>query len=240
VSRARRGIASPLTRTAFRTAVASVCDPAYASGAQRYMKSELPYLGVRMPDLRRSWRSVLVEHTLRSPEELDAAIRELWDEAEYREERYTALALVDRYPQWVTLELLERLIVEGAWWDYVDMLARRVGELLRRDPSVADAMRGWSTDADRWKRRVSIICQLGFKADTDLGLLYDCIEPNLADREFFVRKAVGWALRDYAWHDPDEVARYVDANEHRLSGLSRREATKNLAGLRANPERRRR
>lgn len=206
-------------------------DPAYAAGAQAYMKSDLPYLGVRMPVLRRSWRSLLPAHPLHDGAELAEALGELWDRAEFREERYTALALVDRYPQWVTLPLLERLIVEGAWWDYVDMLARQVGRLLRREPSTAAAMRRWSREANPWKRRVSIICQLGLKQDTDLALLYDCIEPNLDDRDFFVRKAIGWALRDYAWHDPVEVERYVREHEGRLSGLSRREATRNLARL---------
>jgi 3-methyladenine DNA glycosylase AlkD len=129
------------------------------------------------------------------------------------------------------LPLVERLVIEGAWWDYVDNLAGCVGELLPNDPSLAAAMREWSHDENLWKRRVSIICQLGRKEQTDLVLLYDCIEPNLGDREFFVRKAIGWALRDYAWHDPHEVDRYVRENAERLSGLSRREATKNLARL---------
>ncbi len=206
-------------------------DPAYAVGAQAYMKSELPYLGVRMPALRRVSRSLLAAHPLASREELIASLHELRDDAEYREERYTALALLERYPEWVTLPLLERLVVEGAWWDLVDTLARRVGDLLRRGPAVAAEMRRWSTDPDLWKRRVSIICQLGFKSDTDLPLLYACIEPNLDDREFFVRKAIGWALRDYAWHDPCEVDRYVREHADRLSPLSRREATKNLQRL---------
>lgn len=195
------------------------------------MKSALPYLGVRMPSLRRAQRSIFAEHPLETEDELDAELRELWDEAEFREERYTALALLDRYPDWVSLPLLERLIVEGAWWDYVDTLARRVGDLLRRDHSVAEAMRAWSRDENMWKRRVSVICQLGFKEQTDLELLYDCIEPNLGEREFFIRKAIGWALRDYAWHDPHEVDRYVREQADRLSPLSRREATKNLARL---------
>jgi 3-methyladenine DNA glycosylase AlkD len=195
------------------------------------MKSEMPYLGVRMPDLRRAWRTLLDEVPVRDETEFQTALHELWDEAEFREERYTGLALLERYPEYVTLPLLERLIVEGAWWDLVDTLAKRVGELLRRDHRLTAEMRRWSCDPNLWKRRVAIICQLGFKSDTDLGLLYDCIEPNLADREFFVRKAIGWALRDYAWHDPREVDRYVWEHADRLSGLSRREATKNLARL---------
>lgn len=227
-----RGVAGAAAlRAALRTAVEGARDPAYAVGAQAYMKSELPYLGVRMPALRRAWRAVLPAHPLRDEAELEAALDLLWTKAEFREERYTALALVERHHQLVTLPLLERLIEEGAWWDYVDMLARQVGRLLRDDRSVAASMRRWSRGANLWKRRVSIICQLGFREDTDLELLYDCIEANLDDREFFVRKAIGWALRDYAWHDPVEVDRYVREHESRLSGLSRREATKNLARL---------
>ncbi len=220
-----------MLREALRREVQPVRDPAYAAGAQQYMKSAMPYLGVRMPDLRRAWRNVFEANRLQSEDQLRAELRELWDDAEFREERYTALALLDQYPQWVSLSLLERLVVEGAWWDYVDPLARKVGALLRHDRSLAPAMRAWSIDADMWKRRVSILSQLGFRDETDLDLLYDCIEANLADRAFFIRKAIGWALRDYAWHDPREVERFVAENAGRLSGLSRREATKNLSKL---------
>jgi len=121
------------------------------------------------------------------------------------------------------------MIVTGAWWDYVDEVAHHVGYLLRAHPEkIGPAMRKWSADKDMWKRRVSIICQISFKKDTDLDLLYANIEPNLADRTFFIRKAIGWALRSYAWTNPEEVARYVAANEARLSGLSKREALKNI------------
>ena len=89
-------------------------------------------------------------------------------------------------------------------------------------------LRTWANDADMWKRRTAILCQLGFKRDTDLDLLYACIEPSLERREFFLRKAIGWALRQYAWTDPKEVRRYVKANRDRLSPLSIREATKNI------------
>jgi 3-methyladenine DNA glycosylase AlkD len=218
-------------REALRREVEPYRDADYAEGAQRYMKSSMPYLGVRMPDLRRAWRVVFVSCPLAREAELRDALRELWDEAEFREERYTAIALVGRYRQWATLPLLERLVVEGAWWDLVDPLARQVGRLLRGDRLVAGEMRRWSRDANLWKRRVSIICQLGFKDGTDMALLRDCIEANLGDREYFVRKAIGWALRDLAWHDPWTVDRYVREHENELSPLSRREATKNLARL---------
>jgi 3-methyladenine DNA glycosylase AlkD len=130
------------------------------------------------------------------------------------------------------LPVYEEMIVTGAWWDYVDEVAAgRVGAyLLRAHPAlVKPLMLAWSTDAHLWKRRTSLIGQVGFKRETDLDLLYACIEANLADRDFFIRKAIGWALRQYAWTDPEEVRRYVTANAARLSGLSRREALKNIA-----------
>jgi 3-methyladenine DNA glycosylase AlkD len=127
------------------------------------------------------------------------------------------------------MPVLEEMIVSGAWWDYVDALAHVVGELLSSYPKeIRPVMRSWSRDSDPWKRRVSIICQISLKRDTDLKLLYANIEPNFADRDFFIRKAIGWALRAYAWTDPREVARYVRAHEAELSGLSRREALKNI------------
>jgi 3-methyladenine DNA glycosylase AlkD len=89
-------------------------------------------------------------------------------------------------------------------------------------------MRRWARDSDTWKRRSAILCQLGFKRDTDLRLLYDCIEPNVTHQDFFIRKAIGWALRQYAWTDPRAVRRYVKANKQRLSPLSVREALKNV------------
>jgi 3-methyladenine DNA glycosylase AlkD len=194
-----------------------------------YMKSAMPFLGVPAPARARVLR------TAGAATDFRANAAALWDAAEFREERYVALALLERHRrelELADLPLLARLIVERAWWDYVDELAHRVGDLRRRHPAeLAATMREWSRDENLWKRRVSIICQVGHKAETDLPLLYDCIAPNLADREFFIRKAIGWALRDYAWTDPAEIGRYVREHESELTGLSRREATKNLARL---------
>ena len=162
-------------------------------------------------------------------------MRALWDEAAFREERYAAIALVRRpaYRRWATertaIPLLRHLIVTGAWWDYVDDLATHcVGPILAAHPDEASRMRAWAADDDLWLRRTAILAQLHFGADTDRRLLIDCIEPNLADREFFIRKAIGWALRQFARTDPDWVAAVVTAWGDRLSPLSRREALKHL------------
>lgn len=204
---------------------------------QRYMKSDLPYHGVRMPALRRTCRELFAAHPLESREEWEEAIRALWREATHREERYAALALLsDRtYAAYRTpeaLPLVEELAVDGAWWDLVDWLAHVTRHILVSDrEAVKPVLRAWSKDDDLWKRRIAIIAQLGLEGETDVALLLDCIEPNLDDREVFVRKAIGWALRDYAWHDPHWVALTVAELGDRLSPLSRREATKNLGRL---------
>jgi 3-methyladenine DNA glycosylase AlkD len=204
---------------------------------QKYMKSELPYLGVRMPVLRRACRDVFAAHPLETRAEWEQAIRTLWREAAAREERYAALALLSdpRYAAFRspgTLPLVEELVVEGAWWDLVDWLAHVTRHILVSDrEAVKPVMRSWSKDASPWKRRVAILSQLGLEGETDVALLLDCIEPNLDDRDPFVRKAIGWALRDYAWHDPAWVALTVGELGDRLSPLSRREATRNLGRL---------
>jgi 3-methyladenine DNA glycosylase AlkD len=171
-----------------------------------------------------------------------------------------------------SIPMFEEMIVTGGWWDYVDAIAtHQLRDVLQADPGRMSAlMRRWARDANMWKRRASILCQIGCKRQTDLALLYDCIEPSIGDLrarrkakgqsrnagdpepkaqsrkpgghkpgaapdegprmedQFFIRKALGWALRQYARVDPKEVERYVKANRARLSGLSIREALKNL------------
>ena len=201
---------------------------------QAYMKSAMPYYGINLPDVRALSKKVFAEAALTSCQQWQDAVLDLWRNARYREERYAALELLSakQHRDCLTpamMLVLEEMIISGAWWDLVDGIAPVIGVLLRKYPrEIRPVMRQWSTDPNLWKRRVSIICQLSFKRDTDLELLYANIEPNLADREFFIRKAIGWALRQYAWTDRKEVARYVAEHESQLSGLSRREAIKNI------------
>ena len=218
-----------------RRALAEAADPARAPQMQAYMKSAMPYRGVSAPLLKQLCRDAFKAHPLDSAAEWQRVVLELWRDAGFREERYAAVMLTQarayrHFQTFSSLPMLEEMIVTGAWWDYVDALAtQRLGDLLRRHPGpMKKAMRRWSRDEDLWKRRSAILCQIGFKRDTDLDLLYACIEPSLASGEFFLRKAIGWALRQYAWTDPDEVVRYVRAQGDRLSGLSRREALKNV------------
>jgi 3-methyladenine DNA glycosylase AlkD len=165
---------------------------------------------------------------------LVATALELWRGAEFREERYLAIDLTGHqaYAAWQDeslLPLYEEMIVTGAWWDYVDEVAiRRVGPLLRgARPRLTPTMRAWSTDADPWRRRTSIICQVGAKTATDTALLADTITANIDDPGFFLRKAIGWALREYSKVDDEWVGEFV-AGHPELSALSRREASRYL------------
>ena len=201
---------------------------------QAYMKSAMPYLGVSSVPRRAALKAVFVGIDWPDSAAWRRDVLAIWRGAEYREERYAAIELAGaraakRFQTIDALPMYEEMIVTGAWWDYVDEIAgHRLWDLLRNNrAAMTGRMLAWSTDADLWKRRSSIICQLPAKAATDLDLLYACFEPSIGSTEFFLRKAIGWALRQYAWTDPDEVARYVAANADRLSGLSQREALKN-------------
>lgn len=199
------------------------------------MKSEMPYHGVRLPIVRNICKQLFAEVSFRTRTDWRGKVLGLWHGARYREERYAAIALTGvksaaqfQIPE--EMPLYEEMIVTGAWWDYVDEIAaRRVGPILQTYPEpMRKKMLSWSRSDNLWKRRTSILCQLGFKRSTNLDLLYACIEPSLDSKEFFLRKAIGWALRQYAWTDPIEVRRYVRRNKDRLSNLSRREALKNI------------
>ena len=215
-----------------RVELRAQADPERAPGMQAYMKSSMPYLGVQVPNVRRLTRAAALRYPPADLEGLRQSAAALWREAEFREERYAATELTGLRMATGRLELLglwREMIVTGAWWDHVDAVAHRIGDLLvaHRD-QITPLLRDWSRDPDRWLRRSSIICQLSLKSRTDVLLLQEVITVNAADPEFFVRKAIGWALRDYARTDPDWVRALVTDHADVLSPLSRREALKHL------------
>jgi 3-methyladenine DNA glycosylase AlkD len=218
-----------------RAALAAAGDPERARAQQAYMKSELPYAGLAAPELRKVLRPLMALYRPASREEWAATLRTLWDEATYREEWYAALDVARHRlaGQWLdpaSLDLWRHLIVTGAWWDVVDEIAAHlVAPTLRgHREEVTPVMRAWMVEDNLWLRRTAVLSQLGAKEETDPVLLRDVIEHNLADTTFWLRKAIGWALRDYARTDPDWVRAEVARLGDRMSGLSRREAMKHL------------
>ena len=235
VAARRTGAPDRALIAAVRRELRASADPAKAPAMRAYMKSAMPYYGVNSPEQNSIWKRVFRGRVIADEASWQGTVLALWRSARFREERYAAIALsgeraYDVFQTVAALPMYEELIVTGAWWDYVDVVAgKRIGTLLSRFPrEMKPIVRAWSRSPDLWKRRSAILAQLGFKDATDLTLLYACIEPNLDDREFFIRKAIGWALRQYAWTDAKEVQRYVRANRTRMSGLSVREALKNV------------
>ena len=215
-------------------ALREAADPERAPQQQAYMKSEMPYLGVGVPQCRRIAGSVFRVHELADAEAWEGAILDLWRAAAHREERYAAveLLLFPRYACWLEparIPLIEELVVTGAWWDYVDAIAGRgMGTMLAAHPHATKAvLREWAKDGDIWKRRTAILAQLRAKKATDGKLLADAIRPSIGHPEFFLRKGIGWALREYSKTDPAWVLAFVESHEG-LSDLSRREALRHL------------
>ena len=219
---------------AVRDELRAAADPSRAPQMQAYMKSAMPYLGVAVPRVRVIVRAVAKSRPPDTTGDLADTALTLWREAEYREERYAATALTGvsaarRLQTTALLPVYREMITSGAWWDHVDEVSHRVGALLVAFPDeVAPVVAGWAHDDDRWLRRSSVICQVGLKGTTDTRLLTGPMIANLDDRDFFLRKAIGWALREYAKTDPDWVRAFVAEHGDRLSPLSRREALKHL------------
>jgi 3-methyladenine DNA glycosylase AlkD len=218
---------------AIRDALRRAAEPSRADDMRAYMKSEMPFLGVPKP-VRTAALRPLVAAAPADRATWEATVRALYDDATFREERYAALALLAArvgrpWHDPALVPLLEHLVVTGAWWDLVDETAgKHVAPTHRAHPApMAEVLRGWSVHDDIWLRRTAILGQLGSGAEVDRALLVDVIAPNLERPEFWLRKAIGWALRELAWRDPDWVRGYVDATPA-LSALSRREATKHL------------
>lgn len=230
---------SPATGTpnkAFLEALGPALDavalPEKAAGMAAYMKSAMPYKGVPSPIVRKTVRDLAREHPFADAAALAATVTELWAAATHREERYCAIMLTDSKlgrGEPGLLPFYATVIGTGQWWDFVDSVAPRLWDLLHKDRAgMEPLLREWSVHPDFWFRRAAIIAQLPAKSATDTRLLAEVIEPNLAEKEFFIRKAIGWALRQYARTEPEWVREYVDGLGERLSPLSRREALKHL------------
>jgi 3-methyladenine DNA glycosylase AlkD len=224
---------------ALRSVFAANADAARAAPMQAYMKSALPFHGIAAPLRRRLTTDAVKAHPCRTSAELAATMLALFRAARHREERYAAVELPRlsaAHRKLVDLSLLpvaEALIREGAWWDLVDDLSGELLQqlLLRHAREVKPVLRRWAQGDDLWLRRAAMLCQRGLKPDAfDAVLLYDCILPSTGSGrfagEFFIRKALGWALRERAYAAPDEVRAFCREYASQLAPLTLREALK--------------
>jgi len=210
-----------------RTSLVAVAVPEDAEPMAAYMKNQFPFLGVKTPARRAAVKPLMKDGKEWSNRELLSVAEALMAEPE-REFSFVAADLLRKWARTLTSEDLgavRALIETKSWWDTVDALAVHVvGPIVRSDPSLQLDMDRWIEDDNMWVARTAILHQLMWREQTDAERLFRYCDLRAADTEFFIRKALGWALRQHARTDPDAVRTYVEANEDRLSGLTKREA----------------
>ena len=203
-------------------------DVAAAFGAQAYMKGVAPFLGIKAPERRKILREIFRSLPTPTSQELGLTARELWKLPE-REYHYAACDLIDFFIECSDKNFLrdhiEFLIVQKSWWDSVDLLGTSaVSPLTEKFPSVG-LMRTWNRSSNMWLVRASIQHQRGRKAQTDIPLLIEFINRHSAESEFFITKAIGWALRDLSRVNIAEVKKFLKQHPE-LDKVAVREALK--------------
>ncbi|GGN78243.1 hypothetical protein GCM10010112_51860 [Actinoplanes lobatus] len=207
-------------------------DPVRAVGAAAYMRDQFPFLGLTSPVRRARARVALAGLPPPAEAELRDVALACWsrDEREFQQFACDYLAKHIKVPGPAFLGTVAELIVTKSWWDTVDALAAHVvGGLVRRHPETVTRMDEWSRAEDMWLVRAAILHQLTYGPATDTDRLFGYCAAQAGHRDFFIRKAIGWALRQHTRTDPEAVRAFLSAQGDRLSPLSRREAAKHLA-----------
>ena len=195
-----------------------------------YMKNNFPFLGIKTPERRAIFRTLIKESELPS---YDSIQEEVWGlyQLEEREYHYVAIELLGKYARQLTVEDLtfcQKLIESNSWWDSVDAIAPKiVGSIVKSNRVEGEAiMIEWAMSSNMWTNRASILHQLKYKKDTNEELLFATIKRHAASKEFFIQKAIGWVLREYAKTNPEIVRSFVEREQ--LAPLSKREALKHI------------
>lgn len=206
----------------------AVANPDDVVAMKAYMKNKFEFLGVKTPARRKLTKAFFKQHT-------DSVIdwnfiNEAWKNP-YRELQYTALDYLEIRKKLLTpsdLPRLKKLAQTKSWWDTIDFLDRLVGSIIARFPETKATILSWSCDEDIWLRRLAIDHQLLRKEETDTELLEKILANNLGQTEFFINKAIGWALRDYSKTNPDWVKDFIERYRVEMAALSIREGSKYL------------
>jgi 3-methyladenine DNA glycosylase AlkD len=209
----------------------AAADPARAVPMRAYMKDVAPFLGLTTP-VRRALSRTVLEGTPR-PDERDCTAIALrcWELPE-REYQYFAVDYLRRHARVLSsgfLPVARHLVATVSWWDTVDLLAAHVvGALVTADPALKADMDAWSVDDDLWIARTALLHQLRYKERTDTERLFTYCLRQSGHPDFFIRKAIGWALREYAKTDPEAVRAFLAREKGRFAPLSVREALKGI------------
>ncbi|MFN8223052.1 MAG: DNA alkylation repair protein [Gaiellales bacterium] len=212
-------------------ALADRRDPVAAAQMRAYMRDQFVFAGVRSAERRALAQAVFATLPRPTGDDVLSFAEACWA-CDERELQYVATDLLRRHVRLLSaadLPRLERLVLAKSWWDTVDALAVAVGAIVRREPDARAVMDEWLASEDLWLVRVAILHQERWKLATDATWLFAACRAHAGHRDFFVRKAIGWALRSYAKVAPDAVQQLLDEQGERLSGLSRREAARGVS-----------
>ncbi|MEW2424612.1 DNA alkylation repair protein [Streptomyces nigra] len=209
----------------------AAADPERAAAMRAYMKDVAPFLGIPSPERRALSRSVLQGTPCPDERDCTAVALRCWRLPE-REYQYFAVDLLRRHVRRLSsgfLPVARHLVTTVPWWDTVDALAAHVvGGLVAADPALTADMDAWIEDDDLWVVRTALLHQLRYRERTDAGRLFAYCLRQSGHPDFFVRKAIGWCLREYAETDPDAVRDFLAREGGRFAPLSVREALKNI------------
>jgi 3-methyladenine DNA glycosylase AlkD len=199
-----------------------------AGWQKAYLRNQFDFYGVSSPEQQVIRKEVFGEAGVPLPNEVAPLIHELWALPQ-REYQYFGMFLVEKIIKKADkdfISVLEFMIVNKSWWDTVDMIAtHHVGVHFRRFPDLIPIFtRKWLVSGNIWLQRTALLFQLKYKSKTDTALLFDLIGQLALHKDFFIRKAIGWALREYSKTDAEQVIGFV--NDQELSPLSKREALK--------------
>jgi 3-methyladenine DNA glycosylase AlkD len=206
-------------------------NPTKAAPMAAYMKNLFPFLGLPRTILVPLEKPLLQEiKPFVNSDFLHQSVLLLWELPE-REYQYVAMDLLNQYAKhasYETLEVIEKLATQKSWWDSIDPLSSIVGKMLPQFPEWQDKLDVYSTHENFWLRRVAILYQRAYKDKTDAGQLFHYCQINASKKEFFIRKAIGWALREYSKSNPEAVRKFIGDHKKELSPLSIREGSKYL------------
>ena len=198
-----------------------------AESMSKYMQDKFRFLGVRGASRTEIYKKYFPE--VRKSKAIDwDFIENCWNKEE-REFQYVVVYYLKAMQKFLKREDISRLkylIVTKSWWDTVDLLAKVVGSLVIRIEGYDQIMLEWSKDSNIWLKRVAILYQLSLKEKVDKQILERILVGNLGDSEFFINKAIGWALRDYSKYNPEWVREFIKKNKDNMANLSIREASK--------------
>ena len=195
----------------------------------KYMLNKFEYIGIKTPERREIFKNFFKEY--KNEEKIDwEFVNKCW-ENKYREFQYIAADYLKNMKDKLTIDDIpkfKQLILEKSWWDTIDNLDMTIGALALKDSNVNKILLEWSLDENIWLRRIAIDHQLLRKEKTDTELLEKILKNNLGQTEFFINKAIGWALRDYSKTNPEWVKNFIEENKEKMAKLSIKEASKYL------------